>query len=111
MKSAIPYGLGVRIKRICSEESAYRIQKNEMKKNLCKWGYTNRSIDNELMKVDKLDRHNLLQYRTDKSKTDRVPLVLTYSKGLPYVCEIMKKKMTVLHKSEKMKKGFIKPQF
>jgi hypothetical protein len=26
-----------------------------------------RSIDNELKKVDKLDRNNLLQYRTDKS--------------------------------------------
>ena len=51
-----------------------------MKKNLCKRGYTKRSIDNELKKVDKLDRNNWLQYRTDKSKTDRVPLVLTYSK-------------------------------
>ena len=109
MKSSIPYGLGVRIKRICSEESAYKIQKNEMKKNLCKRGYTKRSIDNELKKVDKLDRNTLLQFRTDKSKTDRVPLVLTYSKGLPHVREIIKKKMTVLHKSEKIKKVFIKP--
>ena len=47
--------------------------------------------------------------RTDKSKTDRVPLVLTYSKGLLHVREIIKKKMTVLQRSEKMKKGFIKP--
>jgi hypothetical protein len=47
--------------------------------------------------------------RTDKSKTDRVPLVLTYSKGLPHVREIIKKKMTVLQRSEKMKKVFIKP--
>ena len=110
MKSSIPYGLGVRIKQICSEESAYKIQKNEMKKNFCKQGiYTKISIDNELKKVDKLDRNNLLQYRTDKSKTDRVQLVLTYSKGLPHVSEIIKKKMTVLHKSEKMKKVFIKP--
>ena len=99
MKSSIPYGLGVRIKRICSEESAYKIQKNEMRKNLCKRGYTNRSIDNELKKVAKLDRNNLLKYRTDKSKTDRVPLVLTYPKGLPHVREIIKKKMTELHKS------------
>ena len=99
MKGSIPYGLGVRIKRICSEESAYKIQKNEMKKNLCKRGYTKRSIDNELKKVNKLDTNNLLRYRTDKSKTDRVPLVLTYSKGLPHVREIIKKKMTELHKS------------
>jgi 3-hydroxyisobutyrate dehydrogenase-like beta-hydroxyacid dehydrogenase len=93
MKSSIPYGLGVRIKRNCSEESAYKIQKNDMKKNLCKQGYTKRSIDNELKKVDKLDRNTILQYRTDKSKTDRVPLVLTYLKGLPHVREIIKKKI------------------
>jgi hypothetical protein len=43
------------------------------------------SIDNELKKVDKLDRNTLLQFRTDKSKTDRVPLVLNYSKGLTHV--------------------------
>jgi hypothetical protein len=49
---------------------------------LTKRGYTKRSIDNELKKVDKLDRNNWLLYRTDKSKTDRVPLVLTYSKVL-----------------------------
>ena len=42
-------------------------------------------MHNELKKVDKLDRNNLLQYWTDKSKTDREPLVLTYSKGLPHV--------------------------
>jgi hypothetical protein len=47
-------------------------------------GYTNRSIDNELKKVAKLDRNNLLKYRTDKSKTDRVPLVLTYSKSTTF---------------------------
>jgi 3-hydroxyisobutyrate dehydrogenase-like beta-hydroxyacid dehydrogenase len=93
MKSSIPYGLGVRIKRNCSEESAYKIQKNDMKKNLCKQGYTKRSIDNELKKVDKLDRNTILQYRTDKSKTDRVLLVLTYLKGLPHVREIIKKKI------------------
>ena len=109
MTSLIPYGLRVPMKRICSEESAYKKQKNEMMKNLCKRRYTKRSIDNELRKVDKLDSNNLLWYRTDKSKTDRVPLVLTYSKGLPHVHEIIKKKMTVLHKSEKMKKVFTKP--
>jgi hypothetical protein len=52
-----------------------------------------------------IDRNNLFQYRTDKSKTDRILLVLTYSKGLPHIREIIKKKMTVLHKSEKMKKS------
>jgi hypothetical protein len=45
----------------------------------------------------------------NRSKTDRVLLLLTYSKGLPHVCEIIKKKMIVLYKSEKMKKVFIKP--
>ena len=66
-----------------------------------------RSIDNELKKVDKLDRNNLLQYRTDKSKTDRVPLVLTYSKSVPHVREIIKKQYCTSRR--KCKKVFIKP--
>lgn len=109
MKTSIPYGLGVRVKRICSEESAYKLQRNEIKKNLSNRGYSGSTVEHELQKVDKLSRSNLLTYRTNKSKTDRVPLVLTYSKGLPHVRQIIKKHMTMLYKSDKMKKVFDKP--
>jgi hypothetical protein len=40
--------------------------------------------------VDNLDRENLLQYNT-KKQNNRVTLVITYSKALPNIHEILKK--------------------
>jgi hypothetical protein len=55
--------------------------------------------------VDNLDRENLLhiQYNT-KKQNNRVTLVITYSKALPNIHEILKKNMKILYNSEKMKK-------
>ena len=39
MKKAIPYGLGVRVKRICSEEGNYRKHREAVKDHLVNRGY------------------------------------------------------------------------
>jgi hypothetical protein len=46
-------------------------------------------VEKQLKKVDNLDRENLLQYNT-KKQNNRVPLVITYSKALPNIHEILK---------------------
>jgi hypothetical protein len=56
-------------------------------------------------KVDNLDRENLLQYNI-KKQNNRVPLVITYSKALPNIHEILKKNIKSLYNSEKMKRIF-----
>jgi hypothetical protein len=58
--------------------------------------------------VDNLDRENLLQYNT-KKQNNRVPLVITYSKALPNIHEILQKKMNILYNSEKKKRIFDEP--
>ena len=58
--------------------------------------------------MDNLDRENLLQYNT-KKQNNRVPLVITYSKALPNIHEILPKKMNILYNSEKMKRIFDEP--
>ena len=60
-------------------------------------------VEKQLKKVDNLDRENLLQYNT-KKQINRVPLVITYSKALPNIHEILKKNMKILYNSEKMKR-------
>ena len=45
-------------------------------------------VEKQLKKVDNLDRENLLQYNT-KKQNNRVPLVITYSKALPNIHEIL----------------------
>jgi hypothetical protein len=61
-------------------------------------------------KVDNLERENLLQYSTRK-QNNRVPLVITYSKALPNIHDILRKNMKILNQSDKMKKVFNQPQY
>lgn len=63
-----------------------------------------------MQKVDKLKREDLL---TDKEKQrvndKRVPLVITYSRKLPDIHNIVRKHMPILYNSEKLQKAFEKP--
>jgi hypothetical protein len=108
VKNAIPYGLGVRAKRICSNENDYQIRRNEIKNHLRKRGYSNDIMENQLHQVDNLERENVLQYNTRK-QNNRVPLVITYSKALPNIHDILRKNMIILNQSDKMKKVFNQP--
>jgi hypothetical protein len=65
-------------------------------------------VENQLHKVDNLERENLLQYNTRK-QNNRIPLVITYSKALPNIHDILRKNMKILNQSDKMKKVFNQP--
>ena len=108
VKNEISYGLWVRPKRIRSNENDYQIRRNEIKNHLRKRGYSNDIVENHLYKVDNLERENLLQYNTRK-QNNRVPLVITYSKALPNIHDILGKNMIILSQSDKMKKVFNQP--
>ena len=56
-----------------------------------------------------MDRGKLLENRNKKNKSDRVPLVLTFSKLLPDIRNILRKHQATLHKSERMREVFDKP--
>lgn len=106
-KRAIPYGLGIRIKRICSREQDYVKHRDELKKQLRKRGYSSKFLEKQLSKVDKLKREDLLRYKEKVKKNDeRVPMVLTYSRQLPDIHRIVYKHLPVLHRSERLKKAF-----
>lgn len=80
--------------------------RTEIKTHLKNRGYNQRFIEKELQKVDKVERENLLNYRSKKKKMERVPLVVTFSKGLPDVRNILQKHMPKLHTSDRMKDIF-----
>ena len=50
VKNAIRYGLGIRVKRICSEETDYNNGREDNKDQLIKRGYSKGSIENQLKK-------------------------------------------------------------
>ncbi len=111
VKKAIPYGLAIRLKRICSDEKDYRKHRRELKYQLRGRGYSMRFVESQLRRVDNLKREDLLKYRhrNNKNGNNRVPLVLTYAKQLPEVREIVQKRMGLLYRSERMKRIFEKP--
>ena len=108
VKKGIPYGLGVRLKRICSDKSKYEHRRNELCEQLSDRGYDQNQVEEQLEKVDKNNRTNLLQYRKKKNSSDRVPLVLTFNAGLPNIHTILKKHQKTLYKSQRMKTVFKK---
>ena len=108
-KQSLAYSLGLRIKRICENEEDYRRHRSELKFQLRKRGYSGRSIETQLQKVDRMDRLQLLQKDINRQKTDRVPLVLTYSKSLPDIRAILRKHQDTLFTSERMQDIFPKP--
>ena len=50
VKNAIRYDLGIRVKRICSEETDYNNGREDIKDQLIKRGYSKGSIENQLKK-------------------------------------------------------------
>ena len=107
-KKSLAYGLGIRIRRICDRDDDYFKHRADLKKQLRKRGYSGKLIEQQLRKVDKMDREKLLENKTRNDKSDRVPLVLTYSKLLPDIRTILRKHQATLHKSERMREIFDK---
>ncbi len=108
-KRSLAYGLGLRIRRICEKNVDYLRHRQDLKTQLRKRGYSGTYIEGQLRKVDRLDRSDLLRVKQKKSQEDRVPLVLTYSNLLPDIHAVVKRHMSVLHQSDKMRRVFTTP--
>ena len=104
-KNAIPYGLGIRAKRICSSQAEYENNKAKIISNLGLRGYPAKSTKKILQKVDKLSRQSLLQYKP-KNSNSRVPLTITYNSKLPNIQHILHSRIPILHRSNRMKEIF-----
>ena len=109
-KKSLAYGLGLRLRRICEKDNDYYKHRADLKKQLRKRGYSGKLIEQQLQKVDKLEREKLLDDTTNKKdNSHRVPLVLTFSKLLPDVGNILRKHQATLHQSERMREIFKEP--
>jgi hypothetical protein len=108
VKKSIPYGLGVRVKRICDDKEEYEKERSKIKERLTQRGYNSNLIEKQLLKVDELDRKETLKYRKKhkNKKMDRVPLILTYSRALPDIGKILSSHQKIIKKSPQLRKIF-----
>ena len=111
VKRAIPKGLGIRMKRICSNQLDYQRHREKLTNRLTERGYPRKEIVCELKKVDHMKRDDLLNGKREtqtKNREGRVPMVVTYSSFLPDIRAILQKNRRILHRSDKLKKIFTK---
>ena len=114
IKKAIPFGLGMRLRRICSREEDYKRHRRDMKARLEGRGYPGCIVDRALEKLDMCDEGKVETKGGDRAEMNnekqdiRVPLVLTYSSFLPDVRKVLQKKRHILQNSEKLKKIFVR---
>ena len=110
MKQAIPYGLGIRLRRICSDDKSYGGNRKVLKEQLYKRGYKKSQVERQLKKVDSLERDDLLnQIHVNEQRHDRLPLVLTYGGSLPNIQKILGMRENMLQNSERLRQVFRKP--
>ena len=106
-KDAVPLGLAIRLKRICSDGQDYIRHRDELGERLLSRGYPKNVIDKNFAKVDKMDRSELLTRKDKTNKaTTRVPLVITFSSHLPNIRSILRNKRHILEKSDNLKEIF-----
>ena len=108
-KKSLAYGLGIRIRRICEKDEDYNKHRRELKQQLRKRGYSGKLIEQQLKRVDALDRDDLLKRKKVNEKAKRVPIVLTYSKLLPDIRNILRKHQSTLFRSDRLQKVFPEP--
>ena len=113
MKKAIPLGLAMRAKRICSSDPDFINQTEDICKNLSERQYPEALVNQGLNRVKHMKRKDVLRgaetsdknYSVKKQRKG-VPLVVTYSSHLPNISKILKEKKTILSRSEKLREIF-----
>ena len=85
-KKSLAYGLGIRIRRICEKDEDYNKHRRELKQQLRKRGYSGKLIEQQLKRVDALDRDDLLKRKKSKRKgetssycTDILKIITRYT--------------------------------
>ena len=104
LKISIPYSQALRIKRICSTKKDFDHHSREPKERFLKQGYDQKLVDEQLEKVDKLVRDDLLQEK-DQEQQDpkRIPLILTYSRFLPNLTAVVRKNWNILQTNKNLR--------
>ena len=85
----IPYSLGYRLLRLCSERESFLKRLNELKDDLISRDYKSKLIDSAFEKVMKITRQEALK-KVQRDKAMRIPLVVTYHPALPAISAIAK---------------------
>ena len=101
----IPYSLGFRIRRICSEKEDFEAQLDKLMELLLARGYKKRMVENAFERVRNLSREYTLE-KVVKQATDKINFVITYDPRLTSIPGVLHKHARTLMMDSKMKETF-----
>ena len=102
----IPYGVALRLKRICSTEEEFSKKSIEYKNHLLARGYKRIKVKKQFQKANFFSRETLLIKQPKISSNKKIVLNLDYHPTLRDVGSIIKRHLPILYKSVAMKETF-----
>ena len=97
-KRSIVYSQTLRVSRACSQKEDYKNYCNQMKSQLMIRSYPEHLIDTEMKKVKFKSRE-----KTEKSKSKRVPFVVTYHPSLDCLHKIIRDNTYLLYMNQEVR--------
>ena len=106
LKTNIPYGQALRLKKICTLPEHYHESLTTLKESFMKRGYQEKNLQKQFTKAEHKERHQLLEQKKNQTQQNRVPLITVYNKGLPKLREIIDKHWNLLKINTDIAKSF-----
>ena len=97
LKNSIPYSQTLWIKTIYSTKKEFDDHSRGLKERFLKQGYDEKLVDEQLKRVDKLVRDDLLQEKDQEQQDPKgIPLILTYNRFLSNLTAVVRKNWNIL---------------
>ena len=111
MKKSSVYSQGLRIKSLCSEDTALANHLKDLKSWFCGRGYPENMVTEQLERVKYRNREDLLRTNDCVSKEIGVPLVVTYHPHLNALNKIIRRNLKHLHADQLVRSVFTPAPF
>ena len=87
-KKAIAFSQASRLRRICTDSTDFNEHANNLRRDLSNRGYNEDHVTEAISRAASLNRSDLMSYK-EKTRTSRIPLIVTYNRTLPNLKEII----------------------
>ena len=108
----LPFGLGLRIRSIVSDEVQFLVRLGELSRFLTNRGYSQSLVERQLERVRGVSRDSLLQKASSRTRggdDQRVPLVCTWSRFLPNFTRLLAAALPIIRSTDRLKSIFKQP--
>ena len=102
----LPYNQALRLKKIFTETSELSKNLKVLKESFLNRGFNEKILDTEFQRLPKIERNGSLAPKLKEKDQNRIPFVLTYTKTLPNVKQIINKHWHLLQINSNLRTAF-----